>query len=167
MSNRYFIAPIMLTLALLAGCGIYTFSGSTLPSYMKTVDVPLFANQTLEPGLAESITEAVGRQVLSNNALDKVNSSGDATITGAVRGYTNQEYQYDIEGERDVNVTQYMVRLVVYVEFIDNHKNEALYKGTVEGQGIYDFGTEQEEDGRQRAIEEVVRLIFEKSVQSW
>ncbi len=152
---------------LLAGCGIYSFSGSTLPSYMKTVDVPLFANQTLEPGLAETITEEIGTQMLSSNLLRPVNSDGDATLTGTVRGYVNQEYQYDIEGERQVNVSQYMVKVVVYVEFIDNHKNEPLYKGTVEGQGIYNFGTEQEEIGRRRAIEEVVRLVLEQSVQSW
>ncbi|MBD3241155.1 MAG: hypothetical protein GF331_11265 [Chitinivibrionales bacterium] len=47
MSNRHFIAPIMPPLAPLTGCGMYTLGGSTVPSYMNTVDVLLSAEQTL------------------------------------------------------------------------------------------------------------------------
>ncbi|NLW33526.1 MAG: hypothetical protein GXY77_18925, partial [Fibrobacter sp.] len=36
-------------LFLFNSCGIYTFSGSTLPTYLKTVDIPLFMNESMEP----------------------------------------------------------------------------------------------------------------------
>ncbi len=161
--------PVAATALLLAshGCGIYTFSGSTLPSHLKTVEIPLFANQTLQSGVAEQITSELGNRVVSGNLLRTVASGADASLSGVVTGYTNEEYQYDIKGKRAVDITQYLVTITVSVEFIDRRKDEPLYRGVVRGQGVYDFGSETEEQGRQRAIEEVVRQVLENSVQSW
>jgi hypothetical protein len=152
---------------LAAGCGVYTFSGSTLPSHLHTVDIPLFANRTLQPGIAEEISSELSSKVLGGNLLRVVPSGGDATLSGEVQTYANEEYQYDILKARTVDVQQYMVRITVYVEFIDNRKQSTRYKGILNGQGQYAIATEKEEDGRKRAVEDVVRQILEKSVQSW
>jgi len=157
----------LLAAALAAGCGVYTFSGSTLPGHLKTVDIPLFANQTMEPAVAEQITTELTSQVLGANLLRPVTGRGDASINGVVTGYSNAEYHYDIRRERMVNVTEYMVSVTVTVEFADNRKSDTLYKGTLTGQGIYAFATEKEEDGRKRAVDDLVRQILEHSVQSW
>jgi len=161
------VALLCMLASLCTGCGVYSFSGSTLPSYLKTVSVPLFANQTLQNGVAEAITSELAGRVVSGNQLRTVSTGGDATLTGVVTGYSNEEYQYDIRGARTVDVKQYMVTIVVSVEFVDNRKSEPLYRGTVRGQGVYDFGTETEAQGRQRAIDEVVRQVLENSIQSW
>ena len=149
------------------GCGVYTFSGSTLPGYLRTVEIPLFANRTLQPGVAEEITSELNTKVLGANLLRVVPRDGDASLSGEVRGYLNEEYQYDIKGERRVDVTEYVVRIAVYVEFFDRKKGKPLYSGMVEGEGVYAFGSEQETQGRQRAVEDVVRQILENSVQGW
>jgi hypothetical protein len=154
-------------IASIAGCGIYTFSGSTLPSYIKTVEVPLFANQTLETGLAEDVTQKLSSRILGDNVLRPVSRDADATLSGVVTGYANQEYQYDIKRAREVDVEEYMVRIAVRATFVDNKKNDTLFNGTVQGQGIYAFGSEQENEGRERAIDDAVQQIMEKSVQSW
>lgn len=127
----------------------------------------MFANQTLETGLAETITEELGNEIVSYDELRTVTNGADATITGVVVGYSNEEYQYDIRGERDVDVSEYMVKISVRVSFMDNRKNEPLFEGTVTGQGQYAFGTEQESAGRARAVEDVVKQIMQNSVQSW
>ena len=152
---------------LCGGCGIYTFSGSSLPSHLKTVHIPLFANQTLEPGLAESATEQVSSEILSSGVLRPAAASGDATLEGTVVGYSNVEYEFDIRGEREVDVSEYMVKVTVNVRFVDNHDDDVLYEGAITGQGIYQFNAESEADGRRRAVEDVVRQILENSVQSW
>jgi hypothetical protein len=159
---------LALSLALLSqGCGIYTFSGSTLPGHLKTLEIPLFANQTLQSGVAEQITTELSNRVLSTNLLRTVTSNGDASLGGVVTGYATQEYQYDIRGDRKVDVEQYLVTIVVSVEFLDRKKSEPLYQGVVRGQGVYAFGSETEAQGRQRAVEDVVRQILENSLQSW
>lgn len=153
--------------AIVCGCGVYTFSGSTLPGHLRTVDIPLFINQTLQPGVAEQITQELTQQVVGSNLLQVVTSDGDATLTGVVRGYENEEYFYDIPEARDVDVTEYIVRIRIAVAFVDNKKDNELYKGAITGDGIYDSDTETEEDGRRRAVRDLVRQILEESVQSW
>jgi hypothetical protein len=154
-------------LSLLSGCGVYTFSGSTLPGHLNSLDIPLFDNRSLEPSVAELITEAVAREVETTNLLRIVVNDGDATLTGTVTSYSNHPYTYGVEGFRDVDVSEYAVKIRVSVQFFDNITNESLYKGTVYGEGIYDFNEENEETGRQRAIDDIVEQIIQNSVQSW
>jgi hypothetical protein len=153
--------------AVMCGCGVYTFSGSTLPGYLKTVDIPLFANQSLHPEVADELTSRLNREVLSSNLLRVVASDGDATISGRVLSYTHHPYTYDAKGYRDVEVKQYAVTITVDIEFMDNKKKEPLFKGTISGEGIYELASETEETGRQRALDEIVEQVLQSSVQSW
>ncbi len=150
-----------------AGCGIYTFSGSTLPPYLKTVTIPLFINKSLQPDIAEQLTEQVNTEILQSNLLRIVSEGGDATLQGAVLSYSNHPYTYETEDVRDVDVEEYAVRIRVQIEFLDDVKDEPLYEGIVEGEGIYDFEEETEDIGRQRAIGEIVEQVLQQSVQSW
>jgi hypothetical protein len=161
-------AVVVCVAMLCTRCGIYTFSGSTLPGYLKTVDVPLFANRSLQAGVAEDITEALTGEVMRSNMLDHAAAgSGDATIGGVVVGYNNQEYFYEVTGVRTAEISEYIVTITATVEFRDNIKNEILYEGTITGEGVYNFETENEDDGRKRAVEDVIRQIMQNSIQSW
>ncbi len=151
----------------LGGCGFYTFSGSTLPPYLETVDVPLFVNQSLQPGVAEDVTTEVISLVRRTNLLDNVLERGDATLTGTVVNYVNEPYTYNTPGARQVDVEQYAVKITVEVIFLDNKQNEPLYEGAIVGEGIYDFDTETEETGRRKAIQDIAEQIMQNSVQSW
>lgn len=148
-------------------CGVYTFSGSTLPSYLKTVTIPLFINKSLQPEVAEYITSELSKKIEDDNILRPVSRDGDAIIEGKVLTYTNKPHIYDSKSFRDVDVSSYAVTISVEIEFMDNKKDKALYKGTVTEEGIYDFEKETEEDGRRRAIEKIINKILQKSIQSW
>jgi hypothetical protein len=156
-----------LILLVLYGCGVYTFNGSTLPSYMKTIDIPLFKNLSLEPNIAEEITTELNKRMVSENLLRVTTERGDATLYGEVNRYLNEPYTYGTTETRQVDVDQYIVRITADVDFLDNKKDKSLFKGPVTGEGIYNFSTEKESNGRERAITDIVRKILEKSVQSW
>lgn len=149
------------------GCGIYTFSGSTLPSHLKSVDIPLFVNNCDEPGVAEDITESLNQKVRSDKLLTPVSSGSDATITGRVTFYADQPYDYTSDELRKVDVESYEVKITIDVEFVDNVKDDIIYKGTITENGIYDFKSENESIGRERAIQKIVDQIMQNSIQSW
>ncbi len=149
------------------GCGVYTFSGSTLPGHLKTVDIPLFINQSLQPGVAEEITTELNREILENNLLKPVSQNSDATFNGKILSYKNHPYTYGSESVRQVNVTSYSVTISVDIEFYDNKKDKTLYKGVITEEGIYDFESETEEDGKKRAVKKIIDQIMQNSVQSW
>jgi hypothetical protein len=50
---------------------------------------------------------------------------------------------------------------------MDNKKNAALYKGTITGEGVYDFSKATEAQGRETAEKDVVQQILQNSIQSW
>jgi hypothetical protein len=163
---RKFLAGICVLLCV-EGCGIYTFSGSSLPGYLKTVEIPLFANQSLESDVADAITSALSTQIVSGNLLKVVQHDGNATISGTVTSYANVPYTFSAADTRQVSVQQYVVRITATVEFMDNKKETAIYKGTITGEGIYNLQTENEQTGKTRAIQQLVQLILQNSVQGW
>jgi hypothetical protein len=152
---------------MLCGCGVYTFSGSTLPPHLKTMDIPLFANQSMMPGVAEEITDELSKQVVSMNLLRISSGRGDATLRGRVVDYTNATRTYGTSAARQVTVSEYVVRITVEVEFVDNKSNSPLYKGRITGEGVYNFQSQAEADGRKIAEKDVVQQILQNSIQSW
>jgi len=160
--------PLAVLLALCVwGCGFYTLSGSSLPGYLKTVSVPLFVNNSLEPGVADDITLALTEQVNRSGLLKTATRGADATLRGEVVNYQHQEYNYSIEGNRQATIQDYIVRVTAAVTFFDNHKDTPLFEGTLTGEGIYDFSSETEQIGRDRAISNLIEQIMNSSVQSW
>lgn len=166
MKRIHFIAGVLL-LYLLNSCGVYTFNGSTLPSYLKTVDIPLFVNESMEPNIADEITQQLNQQMLSYNLLRIVSERGDATIAGRVTSYSNTPYTFGASGTKQVDVEQYMVSVSAEVQFIDNQKNKPLFDGSVTGEGTYDFKSETEETGREKAINDLVQRVLQNTIQSW
>jgi len=158
-------ALCLLTLLSASSCKIYTFSGSTLPGHIKTVMIPVFTNKTLEPGISDDITTELSREVLKSQ-LRPANSDADATISGTVTRYVNRPHTFGAGGA-EVNVEQYIVQVSAEVEFFDNRKQESIYKGTVSGEGIYLFESEDETLGREKAIKNLVEKIMQNSVQIW
>jgi hypothetical protein len=157
------LAPLLCSFC---GC-FYTFSGSSLPSHLKTVEITLFSNKSLEPNVADEITQALSNEVVSGNLLKVVQRDGDAVITGTVTSYANTPYTYGASDTRQVSVQQYVVRVTAQVEFMDKKKDETIYKGSVTGEGVYNLQTQKEADGKQAAIKALVQRIMENSVQGW
>jgi hypothetical protein len=164
--KRTLTVILAFTLFSLNGC-IYSFTGSTLPSHLKTVEIPLFSNQSLEPNVADEITSELNKQIISANLLKIVQRNGDASVSGIVTSYINTPYTYEAAEARTVNVQQYVVRITADVEFNDKKKNTSIYKGTVTGEGIYDVQKQTERDGKSKAVTELVQRIMQNSVQGW
>jgi hypothetical protein len=164
--KKHWLLSLAILLAALCSC-IYTLSGSSLPSHLKTVEVPLFANQSLEPNIAEEITRQLSTDIVAGNLLKVVETNGNAVLNGIVTSYKNEPYTYGASETRKVDVQQYVVRITADVEFLDVKNDEPIYKGQVTGEGIYDLSTQTEENGKQAAIKEMVQRIMANSVQGW
>jgi hypothetical protein len=146
------------------GC-VYTFSGSTLPSNVKTVEIPLFEYKSLVQGVAERITEVLSQKV-SHEKLTLVSKNADCYIAGIVAAYRNSAQDYS--GDRNsLTIKNYSVEIAVDIIFYDNKNAKEIYKGRIVSIGNYDFANETEEDGRARAIEDITEKILQNSVKSW
>ena len=152
-----------------SGCG-YTVS-SVLPSYIRTIAIPTFANNTVEHGLADDITQALINSFLADRRLRlERERDADAVLRGTVLSYRNRVYAYT---SQEV-ATQYEILLTVKVSLRDQVKNREIWKEdalTVRSTyNVVPVGSEPaktEADGRREIIQKLADQIVSRTVQGW
>lgn len=74
---------------MLHGCGIYSFSGTSIQPDVKSVTINLFEYKALKvnPTLGNELTEALKDRFRRMTRLEQVDYDGDLEIEGAVTGY--------------------------------------------------------------------------------
>lgn len=74
---------------LLTGCGIYSFTGASIPAEAKTVSVQHFPNNAnlVNPLLSDMITNTLRDYFMNQTTLDGVNDNGDLAIEGEIIDY--------------------------------------------------------------------------------
>ncbi|MCJ7811847.1 LPS assembly lipoprotein LptE, partial [bacterium] len=109
------------------GCGLYSFSGSTLPSHIQTVAVPLFEDRTAEFGIDQKVTDSLIDAISNDNTL-KISNLGNAD--SILKGVILQVK--DTAGEYDQNevASDFRVTITVQVSFEDTQKQEILWEET-------------------------------------
>ena len=93
--NRIFINLFLILILGLDACGIYSFTGASIPSGASTFQVNFFENQagsrpgsTVDPGLDRDFTLALQDIILGQTNLNLVNSGGDLVYEGEITQYS-------------------------------------------------------------------------------
>jgi hypothetical protein len=149
-------------LAGLAGC--YSFSGTTLPSHLRTLRILPVGNKTLESALPDRVSQGLEDGFRQRTNLRKVNEGGDAELSATLTSYSHRPQS--ISGDR---VTHYRVDILLSVAFVDREKGDTLYQDSqVPGYGPYSIDKgETEEVGQRLAIESAVKVILDQAVSGW
>lgn len=161
---------LLILLASLPGCA-YSVRNSSLPTYMKTVAIPVFGNNTVEFGLSDDITQALITGFTADHSLRIAQErDANAVLRGTVVAYRNQVFGYTSQ-ER---ATEYEIVLTVSVAFRDLVKNKDLWKDdalTIRSTyNVVAVGAEPartETDGRRDAIQKLTDRIVSRTVQGW
>ncbi|TMQ63549.1 MAG: hypothetical protein E6K79_09910 [Candidatus Eisenbacteria bacterium] len=168
-SCRWLGALLVVLVACPPGCG-YTVS-SVLPSYIHTIAIPTFANNTVEHGLADDITQALINSFQADRRLTSERErDADTVLRGTVLSYRNRVYAYT---SQEV-ATQYEILLAVKVSLHDQVKNREIWKEdalTVRTTySVVPVGSEPaktEVDGRRDVIQKLADQIVSRTVQGW
>ncbi|TZF85655.1 hypothetical protein FW774_00835 (plasmid) [Pedobacter sp. BS3] len=83
----FFLLPLLL---LTQSCGIYSFTGASIPPEMKTVSVQFFENNAplVVPSLSQDFTEALKERVRNQTSLSMVRTDADANFEGRITDYS-------------------------------------------------------------------------------
>lgn len=83
-----FIFLFIVSILGIFGCGVYSFTGSSVPSHLKTIAIPIAGDKSGsgEPGLRENLTNKLIQDFIDDNSLqvsnkNDANSLLDCTIT--------------------------------------------------------------------------------------
>jgi hypothetical protein len=73
----------------LTSCGIYSFTGASIPAEAKTVSVQHFPNNAnlVNPMLSDMITNNLRDRFMNQTSLDEVSDNGDLAIEGEIIDY--------------------------------------------------------------------------------
>lgn len=80
---------LMLFVLLPGGCGIYSFSGTSIQSDVKTICIEPVVNKAtkINPNLANQLTEALNDKYRKLTRLEQVNDDGDLYLLVTVESY--------------------------------------------------------------------------------
>jgi len=87
----HYLLLLLLGLSIV-GCGVYSFTGASIPAGAKTITIVYFVNnaQYVEPTLSQSLTDALRDRFLSQTDLDFINEGGDLQLEGSITDYSTR-----------------------------------------------------------------------------
>lgn len=161
---------LLLLCASIPSCA-YSVRNVSLPTYMKTLAIPVFGNSTVEFGLSDDITQSLITGFTSDHSLRIAQErDANAVLRGTVIAYRNQVFGYTSQ-ER---ATEYEIVLTVSVAFRDLVKNKDLWKDdaltvrtTYSVVAVGSQPAQTETDGRRDVIQKLTERVVSRTVQGW
>jgi outer membrane lipopolysaccharide assembly protein LptE/RlpB len=159
----------VLVILLVLTCGCYSFRGSSLPSHIRSLEIPVVENRTLEAVLAEELTTALTERFVADNRLRVVQRSADAVLEGVITGYENRVFGFNAQQQAD----EYVVILTVDMTLRDRVKNKEIWSEEgVRGVTSYFVGGPPEAittelGAREIALRQVVDFALSRTVEGW
>ncbi len=154
----------------ISGCGVYSFTGASIPPEAKTVSIQYFSNKAdlVEPTLSQTLTDALRDKFASQTTLDLVYQGGDLQLEGEITEYSTKptanqggEVQQGALNRLTITVK------VIFVNLFDESKNFetsfSRYDDYPSSANLND-----EKDGLIESINEaLVEDIFNQAVVNW
>lgn len=150
------------------GCGIYSFSGASIPPQAKTVSVLYFPNQAqlINPTLSNDFTTALRDAMMNQTSLDMVESGGDLAFEGEITDYRTTPVAITAGQTAALNRLTITVN-VRFVNQFDETKNFETKFSHYE-----DYPSDQDLNSVQESltgtiIEALVEDVFNKALVNW
>ncbi len=162
------IAVLVMALAVVyQGCGIYSFSGASIPAEAKTVSVDYFPNhaQLVNPLLSDNLTTALRDAMNSQTTLDLIETGGDLAFEGEITDYRTTPVA--ITGQ-----TAAMNRLTITVKVRFSNRIDDTKDFEQSFSRYEDYPSNQDLMSVQEAltatiVEQLVEDIFNKALVNW
>ena len=162
------IAILVLALAVVCqGCGIYSFSGASIPAEAKTVSVDYFPNhaQLVNPLLSDNLTTALRDAMNSQTTLDLIETGGDLAFEGEITDYRTTPVA-------STGQTAAMNRLTITVKVRFSNRIDDTKDFEQSFSRYEDYPSNQDLMSVQEAltatiVEQLVEDIFNKALVNW
>jgi len=168
--NRLLLVIISL---LVTSCGIYSFTGSSVPVGVETFQVDYFENtaggkpgSTIEPGLDRDFTIALQDLIVNQTSLNLVNQGGDIIYSGEIVEFSVTP----MAATAEIKAAQNRLKMTV----LANYENVLNEEDNIEKRFsfYYDFpGNLQVYDIKDAALEEIFERItqdiFNETLAKW
>lgn len=168
VKNLTFVLIFTLLTSLMQGCGVYSFSGASIPPEAKTISITQFPNKSelVQPSLSQVFTEKLKDRFSSQTSLNLVPRNGDLHIEGEITGYSTEPVA--ISGDQLAQMIR--LKITVNVRFVNKFDPKASFETSFSRYEDYDsrLDLRSEEEGLiTRISDALVDDIFNRSVVNW
>ncbi|MFN2350712.1 MAG: LPS assembly lipoprotein LptE [Kiritimatiellia bacterium] len=160
----------MLTLLLLTGCGCVGYRlGSTLPSDIRSIFIPIFANLSGEPLVEFDLTNTTIEEFQRDGTLQIARmDEADIVLRCTLTRISLDPLRYD-RGDRSTP-NEYRLRLDVNYTLQRRSTRERVSEGTVSGETTFVFAgnlTLAKKNAIPRAAEDLAKNLVQAVVEVW
>ena len=152
----------------MSACGVYSFTGASIPAEARTISVDYFPNnaQLVQPTLSQVFTEALQDKFLRQTNLRLTDANGDLHFEGNITGYSTQPTAIAGDDRAALNRLTISVRVRFFNEYDPENDFERTFSR------FYDYPSNlslaEVEDEAIRAITQaLVEDIFNQAVVNW
>ncbi len=171
--NNFYTSIVLLMFLSFQGCGIYSFTGASIPAGVTTFQVNFFENQagnrpgsTVEPGLDNEFTNALQDLIMNQTNLDLVTSDGQLIYEGEITEYSVTP----MSATAEITAAQNRLKMSVAFRFINTKNEEDDFSKTYSF--FYDFPAELQvydvKDAAHKEIfDRITQDIFNDTLAKW
>ncbi|MEX2640353.1 MAG: LptE family protein [Balneolales bacterium] len=160
----------LLLLVMLSGCLQYSLTGISIPSDVRSVHIPFFADQSGSGlgELSEALNDALINRFVNQSRLRLSGSPEDADVLleGRITGYSNRPYTVGGDERTELNQVQISVRS----SYQYSSEDEAEWDKTFSGSFQYDPNVdpvEGENNAAREALSRIADNMFNDALGDW
>lgn len=168
MKRRFKILLILSSAICLAGCGIYTFSGTSIQPDVESITVVNIENRAMQvnPTLANDLTIALQDKYRRLTKLDMLSDGGDLVVSGFIATYDVTPTAITSDEVASMNRLTISVR----IKFVNEKHPEDNFERTFAAYQDYDSNNSLDSVQNilcEQIIETLVEDIFNATVADW
>ena len=161
----FLVAAVLFT-----GCISYSFTGTSIPSDVRTIHIPFFPDRS-QSGLGD-LSDRLNRALInrfvnqSRLSLSEQQDGSDAFVEGAIQSYTNRPFS--IGGDQQANLNE--IQITVQATFQYASDDEPLWSKNFSGSATYDVlenPVDGEIEAAEAALQQISNNMFNDAVSSW
>ncbi len=162
------IALLLIMILLAVACKIsYSFTGASTQG-LKTLSIQYFQNRAsiVQPGLSQTITDALIDKCKAQTSLRIVNGVGDANFEGEISEYSTRPGAVGADNQASMN----KFTISVKVKFTNAVNPDLSYEQTFTRYEDYNSSldlSQVEQDLSEKIVEALVEDIFNQAFVNW
>lgn len=159
---------ILVAAFVLTGCGIYSFTGASIPAEARTVSIQHFPNNAnlVNPLLSDAITNKLRDYFMNQTTLDEVPDNGDLAIEGEIVDYRTAPTAITSDQVAALNRLTITVNVRFFNRYDESKNFEQKFTQYEDYQSNLDLNAIQD-DMINAICDKLSEDIFNKAVVNW
>ena len=168
--NKIWYGLLLGLLLMFSGCITYSFTGTSIPSDVRSIYIPFFPDRSQSGlgDLSDQFNRALINRFVNQSRLSLSNDENDADafVEGAIQSYSNRPFS--VGGDQQANLNEVQISIRATFQFAKDE--EELWNKSFTGSATYDVQenpVDGELEAAQEALQQIANNMFNDAVSSW